>query len=294
MTTVKQLLRLKGLLGLLLIVSLGGWYWLDEYLQPAFENLWGDLIYLWDNATIAGLTRLFVAYISRFGWRMIILEIIKRAMIWYLINYFIVWILPWSWRVQFRWWVREKKDILFGKIRRTRKFLSRDDMFGPYFGLAIWLFLTLIIVTLFYSFFYLWTMIILGFIKFPGFVNRLVNQGIHFVSKVMEKTGLRKILIRVFKSAWTPLTRYLPDWHIISTDEEKKRLRRIERIRQIRLLIKMRKNKELFWQARGHIGRYRELRDEHGHRVATHHLLPSWMHFGKKKPKDQEEQQTAE
>ncbi len=282
---IKQLFRLKGLLATVLLVAVLGWWGLEEYLAPALERLKADLIYLWDNATIAALLRVAAAYISRFGWKVIIIEVIKRIVIFIAVTKVAVWLIPWQTRLKIRWWLQEKKESLFGedgKINRTKKFLSSPDMFGQFFGIALWVILTGIVVILFYSFFWLWTMILLGFIKLPLAFDRFFRYLGRKIATVLEKTGLRKFIVKLFRQLFrhitTPLFRFFPDWRkYFDQNEEKKRKQRVEQIRQIRVLIRMRKNKELWWQARGKRHLYRELREQHGHDVSLKDLLPHWL-----------------
>jgi hypothetical protein len=252
------------LLGVLVTsCGVGGYWTLKHDLHQILQVMWSDLVFFVKTFDITVVIRAAMLWFQKMGWHWLIVEVPKRLIVISLLPYLILIVLPPRTRRRFRLWIQKRKDALIVKRGRFMAWMKAEHMFGPYAGWAIGLVLALVFFLFFYSAFWFYVALWLGFVKIPAIVTATLS---YFWGKILflaQKIPFSSLVFKWTNAVWIWLARYFPalDTFMPKTEVEKRKKSRL----RARMYIRRRYRVRLFlkvgpWGYRRHM---RVIAEEH-------------------------------
>lgn len=240
----------KWLVALIGIVGFGGYWLLQHHLDQFFLGIWNEILKHWQLFSIPVAIKAGWLWVKKMGVYWITKEIPKRIATGFALSYGIIYIMPLRQRILFRLWMKQKKKSFLNLRKSLLVWLRSDHVFGPHAGWALGLLITLIFLMLFYTLFWIWVIIAVGFIKTPIWIVTLFRSIFEKTLFFLEKIPFGKGLIKLTNVFWAYLARGLAKlrfWKQKSETQLQKQ--RIRRIRIVRIVILQRRRRERVWAA---------------------------------------------
>jgi hypothetical protein len=227
--------------------GVGGYSLLRHDLHQILHVMWNDVVFFVQTFDITVVIRAAMLWVQKMGWHWLIVEVPKRLLVLSLLPYLILLVLPPRVRRRFRLWIQKRRAGLLERRTRFMAWMKAEHMFGPYAGWAIGLVLALIFFLFFYSAFWFYIALWLGFVKIPAIVTATLS---YFWGKLLflaQKIPFSNLIFKWINLGAVWLTHYVPSLKKFGPKTEAERLRRsrqrartyIRRRYRVRLFLKV-------------------------------------------------------
>ncbi len=233
--------RLVLLLGAVLSIGYGGYWTIKHDLHQLLHALWTDLVFFVQTFDITVVIRAAMIWVKKMGAHWLLIEVPKRVIIISFLPYVVLWLLPPRQRRRFKLWIQRKRLILLASRDRFMAWLRAEHMFGDYAGWAIGLLFALIFFIFFYSAFWVYLALWLGFIKIPALVTTLFSYLWGKILFLAQKIPFANLLFKWVNGFSALLARFMPRFRRRTPAERKRRA-----IARVEYVIRKRYDRQLF------------------------------------------------
>ncbi len=163
------LIRL-ALLHVVVIGIIGGGYWsVSHDVDQSLHDMWGYCVVFVEHFDRGVFYQSAVVWVGAVGRKFFLIEVPKRLLLYFLVPYIVIWLLPKRVHKWFRVKMRSTKASLLQAKTGFMHWLE-VRMFGPYAGYALGLMVAALFFVVFYSLFWTYLALWLGFVKIPSFI----------------------------------------------------------------------------------------------------------------------------
>lgn len=227
--------------------GVGGYWTLKHDLHQLLHVMWTDFVFFVQTFDITVVIRAAVLWFQRMGMHWLIVEVPKKIALATVLPFLILLVLPPRARRRFRIWIQNRKKALLLRRERFMAWMRHEHMFGPYAAWALGLIVALIFFLFFYSAFWFYLALWLGFVKIPAIVTTIVSYSWGKILFLAQKIPFSNLIFRWINIGWVWLAQYVPSLKkfVPKTEAEKRRRARqrartyIKRRYRVRLFLKV-------------------------------------------------------